>query len=107
MAFYHNSFGGSLNVMTIGESPVKDQMPAEKQDMVMHAVMTSDRVMIMGSDMIGDEGYVLRHCRLIPQPDLDMVYRSVINQLKAVAGLLHSIDMQGTDTVSAAGIIFD
>ena len=58
MSFYQDCFGGGLNVMTIGESPVKDQMPAEMHDKVMHAQLTSESIMIMGSDLVDDAGLI-------------------------------------------------
>ncbi len=58
MLFYQKSFDGNVHLMTIGESPVKDQMPPEMHDKIMHSIMTSGSVMIMGSDMMGDKEYV-------------------------------------------------
>lgn len=58
MIFYHNCLGGDMHMMTIGETPaVREQMPADTQDKIMHAVLTSDRVLLMGSDLIGGEAY--------------------------------------------------
>lgn len=58
MTFYQSCLGGELHLMTIGETPaVKDHMPAEIHDKIMHSVLTSDSIMIMGSDMIGGEAY--------------------------------------------------
>jgi PhnB protein len=50
MQFYHQCLGGRLNLMTVGESPMAAQMP-EMRDKIMHSVLTSGSVMIMGSDM--------------------------------------------------------
>jgi len=41
MSFYQECFGGDLNVMTVGESPVKDQMPVDMHDKIMHALLTN------------------------------------------------------------------
>lgn len=58
MTFYQSCLDGSLHLMTIGETPaVREQMPADMKDKIIHAVLTSDRVMIMGADMIGGEAY--------------------------------------------------
>jgi PhnB protein len=58
MTFYQRCLGGDLHMMTIGETPaVRDQMTADMKDKIMHSVLTSGRVMIMGSDTIGHEAY--------------------------------------------------
>lgn len=57
MQFYKGCFGGELNLMTIGDSPMSAQMPAEMHDKVMHSVLTSGSIMIMGSDMMREEEY--------------------------------------------------
>jgi len=57
MRFYQSCLGGEMSLMTVGESPMKNQMPAEMQDKIMHSVLTSGSIMLMGSDMIGEDGY--------------------------------------------------
>lgn len=57
MQFYKGCLGGELNFMTIGESPMASQMPAEMQNKIMHSVLTSGSVMLMGTDMPSEEGY--------------------------------------------------
>ena len=58
MTFFQRCLGGTLHMMTIGETPaMKDQMPEEMWDKIMHSVLTSGSVMLMGSDLIGDETY--------------------------------------------------
>jgi PhnB protein len=57
MQFYYRCLGGQMNVMTVGDSPMKDQMPMGMQDKVMHSVLTSGSIMLMGSDMMGQEEY--------------------------------------------------
>jgi len=57
MRFYQSCLGGEISLMTVGEAPIKNQMPAEMQDKIMHSVLTSGSIMLMGSDMIGEDGY--------------------------------------------------
>lgn len=57
MTFYKSCLGGEVNIMTISESPMKDQLPGDMQDKVMHAVLNSSNMMLMGSDLIGDDSY--------------------------------------------------
>lgn len=48
MEHYHSILGGSLDVQTFGEAPV-DSTP-ETADRVMHAVLSSDAMVMMASD---------------------------------------------------------
>ena len=57
MAFYQSCLGGEMHLMTIGETPMKDQMPDSLHDKIMHAVLTSGNVMLMGSDLLSDDEY--------------------------------------------------
>lgn len=52
MEFYQACLGGELSLMAVGDSPVKDQMPAETHDDVMHAMLKSDGIVLMASDMM-------------------------------------------------------
>jgi PhnB protein len=58
MAFYQECFGGELSLMTFGESPLAEQMPPESQNNIVHGSLTSGNVTIMGSDMVGPQGFV-------------------------------------------------
>lgn len=54
MTFYRDCFGGDLQVMTMGESPMASEMPAEAHAGVMHSCLEiGDRLAIMGTDMGG------------------------------------------------------
>ena len=53
MTFYKECLGGGeLNLQTVGESPVADQMPPNfNKDQILHSTLVKDGVTIMGSDM--------------------------------------------------------
>ncbi len=51
ITFYQSCFGGEMFFQTVGESPMADQLPQEMRGLVMHSSLTSDKVIIMGSDM--------------------------------------------------------
>ncbi|WP_080055345.1 VOC family protein [Spirosoma aerolatum] len=54
MTFYRECLGGELNLQTIGESPIGDQMPDEIKERILHAGLTKDgNLLLMGSDMMG------------------------------------------------------
>jgi PhnB protein len=50
LAFYKGALGGSYEVMTVGESPMRDQSPPETHGAVMHATFTAPGIMFMASD---------------------------------------------------------
>lgn len=53
MAFYQGLFGGDLDIMTIGESPAKDQFPESLHNQVMHSSLRNGDFALMASDMCG------------------------------------------------------
>jgi len=54
MNFYKGCFGGELTFMTIGESPMAKDMPADKQGFIMHAELKKGDLVFYGSDMMRD-----------------------------------------------------
>lgn len=58
MNFYKACLGGELVLQTIGESPLADKMPAQMKDCIVHATLTKENLILMGSDMVGEQGLV-------------------------------------------------
>jgi len=58
MHFYKDCLGGELSLQTIGESPLADKMPPEMKAFILHATLTKDNMVLLGSDMVGDKGLV-------------------------------------------------
>ena len=58
MTFYKKCLGGELELQTIGESPMADKMPAKMKDCILHSTLTKGTLIIMGSDMVADNGLV-------------------------------------------------
>ena len=56
MNFYKDCLGGELTLQTVGESPLADKMPAQMKECILHASLVNDRVVLMGSDMVGEQG---------------------------------------------------
>ena len=53
--FYEKTLGGKIVMMqTHGETPMKDQVPADWRDKVIHARLVVDNFALMGSDAPGD-----------------------------------------------------
>lgn len=49
--FYEKALGGKIvAMMTFAETPMKDQMPADQQGMIVHARLTVGDQVLMGSD---------------------------------------------------------
>ncbi len=57
MEFYKKCLGGKLEMITVGDSPMASQMPAQMHSKILHSVLTSGTVMLMGSDTFGQEEY--------------------------------------------------
>lgn len=53
--FYKDCLGGDLSVQTIGESPMAQYMP-DKKDNVFHAQLKKGDMVLLGSDMVGEDG---------------------------------------------------
>lgn len=58
MKFYATCLGGELVFQTVGESPLSGKMPRKMKDCILHATLTNDRLLLMGSDMVCEEGLV-------------------------------------------------
>lgn len=56
MQFYKMCLGGELSFQTIGTSPLAGAMPGEMKDCILHATLTRGSLVLMGSDMVADEG---------------------------------------------------
>ena len=55
MNFYKKCLGGSISFMTVAESPMAKDLPADKQNLIMHAELTSKDIVFYGSDMMRDK----------------------------------------------------
>jgi PhnB protein len=58
MTFYKECLGGKLEVQTIGDSPMADQIPIKMKGCILHSTLTTDGFVIMGSDMTPETGIV-------------------------------------------------
>jgi PhnB protein len=57
MTFYRSCLGGELFIQTVGETPMQHQCPDGMQDHVMHSMLEKDGLILMGTDMVGKQGY--------------------------------------------------
>ena len=58
MLFYQKCLGGELLLQTIGDSPLAKQMPAKMKDFILHATLTKNELILMGSDMVAETGLI-------------------------------------------------
>jgi PhnB protein len=57
MTFYKDALGGELTLITVGESPMASQLPADSHEKVMHASLKSGGFTLLASDMSGPGGF--------------------------------------------------
>lgn len=58
MIFYKSCLGGELSLQTIGDSPLSDKMPKKMKDCILHATLTKDSFVLMGTDMVPSQGLI-------------------------------------------------
>jgi PhnB protein len=56
MHFYQECLGGELVLQTIGDAPMSDKIPEEMKRYILHASLSSNAVVLMASDMVGEKG---------------------------------------------------
>jgi len=54
MTFYQECLGGDLDLQSIADSPMAEQLPRKMRECILHATLTSDHIMLMGSDITPD-----------------------------------------------------
>ena len=58
MTFYKACLGGELRFQAIGDSPLASKMPAKMKESILHATLSRDGLVLMGSDMVGEKGLI-------------------------------------------------
>lgn len=58
MTFYQDCLGGELCFQTLGESPLASGLPAHMQHYLVQASLSRNGLVLMGSDMVGEQGLV-------------------------------------------------
>ena len=58
MTFYKECLGGELTQQTVGELQMAEQMPAQMKESILHSMLTSESIVIMGSDMAPETGLI-------------------------------------------------
>jgi PhnB protein len=58
MTFYQQCLGGELVFQTIAASPLSEKMPKRMKDLILHSVLTTGDLVLMGSDMAPETGLI-------------------------------------------------
>ncbi|HVI46404.1 MAG TPA: VOC family protein [Chitinophaga sp.] len=58
MTFYKECFGGELTMTTIKDSPMAERCPAGMEDQLMHSMLVSNGMVLMGTDMNPPGGFI-------------------------------------------------
>lgn len=53
--FYKSVLGGELTFIKVGDSPMAQHM-SDKKDDIFHAELRNESIILLGSDMVGEEG---------------------------------------------------
>lgn len=56
MQFYRDCLGGELHFQTVGESPLSESLPPQLSECILHATLSRDELVLMGSDMVTEDG---------------------------------------------------
>lgn len=57
MTFYHRCLGGELSLTRLGDSPMKNQLPAEKHDRLINAHLKSGAIDISATDWMASPAF--------------------------------------------------
>jgi PhnB protein len=57
MTFYHRCLGGELTLTRLGDSPMKDQLPAEKHNRLINAHLKSGEIEISATDWMASPAF--------------------------------------------------
>ena len=58
MSFYRQCLGGELTIQTIGESPLSENLPNGIKNIILHATLINENLVLVGTDLVGEEGLV-------------------------------------------------
>ena len=103
--FYHAVLGGELQILTHGESPMADQVPAEWRDRVLHAALVADGAVLMGGDAPPGQGAKPQGFCVALQVDDPAEAERIYNAL--VEGGEATMPMQATFWAERFGMLVD
>jgi PhnB protein len=106
MIFYQKCLGGRLSMQTIKGSPVQDQCSPSMQQHILHAILEKNDLILMGSDMIGPDGFVKGNTVTLSLAcSSRQEINSVFSTLSAGGNIIHPLKSEVKNTVF--GILSD
>ena len=58
MRFYQRCLGGELHLQPVEDSPLSEQLPAAMRKKILHATLRSEKILLMGTDLVGEQGLI-------------------------------------------------
>lgn len=101
MTFYKECLGGELTLQTVGESPMADQWPVQVQQHILHASLTKDRLLLLGSDMGSEKLVNGNTISLALQCDTEEEIRGYFSKLSAGGKITHALHNFFDGTIGA------
>ena len=91
MTFYQECLGGELTLQKIAESPMATQIPSEMGARIMHSMLRSKGITLMGSDMMGNNLEKGNAIALFLSCDSDEEINALFNKLSAGGQIRHPL----------------
>ncbi len=94
MNFYKDCFGGELEVMKVKDSPMAKDIPADKQENIMHSMLKSDKATFIGMDMMRDKAVIGDNVGISIDCESDEQLRDYFTKLSAGGDVFMAPEMQ-------------
>ncbi len=94
MNFYKSCFGGELQNMKVKDSPMAKDMPADKQEYLMHSMLKSDSASFIGMDMMRDKATVGDNVGLSMDCDSEEQIKNFFSKLSEGGEIFMPLEVQ-------------
>ena len=92
--FYEDIFGGKLDMMTVGESPMAKDFPKERQEYLMHAVLTKGEWSLVVMDMMRDKAVIGDNVGVSIECESEKELRDIFSKLEKGGEVFMAPDKQ-------------
>jgi PhnB protein len=93
MIFYKKCFGGTLEMQEIGDSPLAKKMPARMKKCILHASLSNDNLILMGTDIVSEARLIRGNSiSLMLDCNSEKEIRSYFKKLSASAKIIHPLE---------------
>ncbi len=94
MNFYKDIFGGELELMMVKDSPMAKDVPAEKQNNLMHAILKSEKLTFVGMDMMQDRAVIGDNVGMSLNCDSEEELREIFSKLSVGGEVFMAPELQ-------------